>query len=119
MNKDKLGIIALLIGIIADSLAIGVAITQPNPALGWVALGVVISAFVWYLAKGLRGPSIIIGLGLLAVIAIGLALWLGPVTVNVTVYIDQNGNGIRESNEPGVGAGMEVKLTDRNGITRF
>jgi|CXWL01.1.fsa_nt_gi hypothetical protein len=118
MNQQKLGTVAAIVGILVGTLSIVAALTQSNPTLSWIALVVAIIALVWYFVQGLRMALIIIALGALAVIAIVVALWLGPVTVEVTAYVDQNGNGIREGGESTVGAGMEVKLLDRNGVTR-
>jgi hypothetical protein len=118
MEKQTLDKIAGTVGIVGGVLGIVAALTNSNPIFSWIAAGSVIGVLIWYFAKGLRTTLIIALLVVMGVATIGVTLWMGPVTVEVTVYIDQNGNGMREGGEPAVGPGMPVRLLDNTGITR-
>jgi SdrD B-like domain len=118
-KRERLAEIGALVGIVGGVLGIVAALSGSKPIFSWIALCLVIAALTWYFAEGLRGALVITLLGIVGVAAIGVALWLGPVTVEITVYIDQNGNGIQDGGEPPVGPGMVLEMLDSNGVTRI
>lgn len=119
IGKKDLTTIAAIIGAMASILGNLKALISVDPLFGWVALAFVVAALFWYLAQGQRSGWIIGLLAVLALVSVGAAWWVGPVTVEIVIYIDENRNGIREAFEPKGPVGMEVQLLDSQGVIRI
>ncbi|TEU20896.1 MAG: SH3 domain-containing protein [Anaerolineales bacterium] len=118
ISKGDLAKIAAIIGAVASILGSLRALISVDPLFGWIALAFVVAGLFWYLAQGQRSMWIIGLLAVLGLVSLGAAWWVGPVTVEIATYIDENRNGIHEVFERTGPAGIEVQLLDSQGVMR-
>jgi uncharacterized protein YgiM (DUF1202 family) len=118
ISREDLAKIAAIIGAIASILGSLKALISVDPLFGWIALAFVVAGLFWYLAQGQRSVWIIGLLAVLALVSLGAAWWVGPVTVEIATYIDANRNSMCEAFEQTGPAGIEVQLLDSEGVMR-
>jgi hypothetical protein len=118
LNREDLATITAIIGAIASILGSLKALISMDPLFGWIALAFVVAGLLWYLVQGQRSVWIISLLVVLALASLGAAWWVGPVTVKIATYVDENRNGIRETFEQMGPAGIEAQLLDSEGVSR-
>lgn len=117
MNNGKSVPTGTIFSIIVSIIAILAALGTSQPIAGWIALIAVGGALIFNRYEGVRQIIIYLFLVILGLVTIFTIIWLTPLTVKVNPFIDQNSNGIRDGNEYGIGAGIDVVLLDSNGFT--